>query len=143
VNSEDILHAEQIRALAGSDEIVLTMRLDVVSLHRAKQHLEYLKRNQVSEDHVHVVAIGTGHTGELPVTPVKKILGVSEIHCVPDDPIASIASVNVGNPLVLESPKSKCAQAIAKITAKLSQLAEIDSQVTKRWKLPSLKAASF
>lgn len=143
VNSEDILHAEQIRALAGSDEIVLTMRLDVVSLHRAKQHLEYLKRNQVPVDHVHIVAIGTGHTGELPVTPVKKILGVSDIHCVPDDPVASIASVNVGNPLVLESPKSKCAQAITNIAATLSRLPDIGAQVPKRWKLPGIKAASF
>ena len=88
VNSEDILHAEQVRALASSEDIVLTMRLDLVSLYRAQQHLAYLRRNQVFPEHIHVVAMGTGYSGELPVNSVKKVLGIKELHSIPDDPVA-------------------------------------------------------
>jgi Flp pilus assembly CpaE family ATPase len=119
INSEDIQHAEQIRAIAASDAVVLAMRLDVVSLHRAKQHMVFLTENHVSREHIHVVAMGTGHAGELPVAAVKKILQVSDVSCVPDDPVSTIMSINVGNPLVLERPHAKASQAITKFADSL------------------------
>jgi pilus assembly protein CpaE len=112
VNSEDVVHAEQVKALGSSDEVVLTMRMDVVSLHRAKQHVDYMIRNRVSPSQIHVVAMGTGTSGELPVKAVKQVLGTSALHCVPDDQAAVTMSINVGNPLVQESPKSKASRAI-------------------------------
>jgi Flp pilus assembly CpaE family ATPase len=113
VNSEDAVHAEQVKALACSEKIVLTLRLDLVSLHRAKQHLEFMTRNRVATADIHIVAMGTGHSGELPLKTVKNVLNVSTIHNVPDDSCATTMSINVGNPLVLESPKSKTSRAIA------------------------------
>jgi Flp pilus assembly CpaE family ATPase len=119
INSEDMQHAEQIRATASSDVVILTMRLDVVSLHRAQQHLAFLTENRVLREHVHIVAMGTGHAGELPLAAVKKILQISAVTCIPDDPVATIMSINVGNPLVLERPHAKVSQAIAKFAESL------------------------
>jgi pilus assembly protein CpaE len=119
INSEDIQHAEQIRAMAASDEVMLTMRLDLVSLHRAQQHIEFLTRNQFARDHVRIVAMGTGYSGELPLAAVKKVLHVSHLTCIPDDPVAVIKSINVGNPLVLEHPTAKPSQAIVKFAESL------------------------
>jgi pilus assembly protein CpaE len=132
VNSEDVLHAEQVKALATSDEIVLTMRLDVVSLHRAQQHVEFMTRNHVSASHLHVVAMETGLSGELPIKVVKEILKVPQIHCIPHDPVACTMSINIGNPLVLESPKSKAAQAIVGFSDVLTGMSDMDRHADNR-----------
>jgi pilus assembly protein CpaE len=112
INTEDIQHAEQIRALAKSNQIVLTMRLDVPSVHRTKEHIEFLVRNHVAREQIDLVALGTGYSADLPLAPIKKLLQVQNIECIPDDPEAAIMSVNLGNPLVLERPKSKTAVAL-------------------------------
>ena len=124
INAEDLQHADQIRALAAGDEVILTMRLDVVSLHHAQKHVEFLIQHRVSRDHIHVVAMGTGHSGELPVAAVKKVLHVPDLTCIPDDPVAKIRSINLGNPLVLERPNAKISQAITKFAESLIGHAE-------------------
>jgi pilus assembly protein CpaE len=119
INVEDVQHVEQIRALSVSEDIVLTVRLDIVSLHRAQRHIELLTENHVSRERVHVVAIGTGLSGELPVAAVKKVLQVTDVRCIPDDPVAMIRSVNLGNPLVLEQPTSNVAIALRQFAESL------------------------
>ena len=47
INSEDLHHAEQIRAIATSDDVLLTMRLDVASLHRTQKHIEFFMRSHL------------------------------------------------------------------------------------------------
>lgn len=119
VNSEDVQHAEQIRALGMSDRVILTIRLDVVSLFRAKQHVEFMTRNQVEREQIHVVALGTGYSSELPEDAIKKVLQPASISCIPDDPVSVIRSINVGNPIVLESPHTKIAQSIQALSQSL------------------------
>jgi pilus assembly protein CpaE len=142
INSEDIQHAEQIRATAASDEIILTMRLDVVSLRRAQQHVEFLTRNRVSRDHLHAVALGTGCSGELPVAAVKKVLQLPDLLCIPDDPVATITSINVGNPLVREHPNTKASQAFAKLAASLIGAEEDGAQTGGMRPTAAAKAAA-
>jgi pilus assembly protein CpaE len=141
VNTEDSQHAEQVRALAGSDDILLTMRLDVVSLHRAQQHIEFMTRNQVLREHIHVVALGIGHSGELPINAVKKVLQISSLHCIPDDPISTIRSINVGNPIVNENPHAKISQAIATLADLIVKRPENDAKVTAP--ITAVKAAAI
>ena len=71
-----------------------------------------MTRNRVLREHIHVVALGVGHSGELPISAVKKVLQMPSVHCIPDDPVATIRSLNVGNPLVFESPQTKIAHAL-------------------------------
>ena len=142
INSEDVQHAEQVRALAASDEIVLTMRLDVVSLYRAKQHFEFMTHNQVLGEHIHVVALGVGHCGELPVAAVKKVLQTPTLHCIPDDPVATIRSINVGNPLVCESPHARISQAIAAFADLLAGHSDGEAKAPSRSCMASVKAAA-
>jgi pilus assembly protein CpaE len=120
VDVEDLQHAEQVRALAKSDKVVLVMRLDLISLYVAQQHLEYLAHNGVSRDHIQIVALGTGHSSELPVASVKEALSVNAVHCIPDDPTSTVVSLNLGNPLVLETPKSKTTRALTQLADALS-----------------------
>jgi pilus assembly protein CpaE len=143
INSEDVQHAEQVRALAGSDEIILTMRMDVVSLHRAQQHIDFMTRNRVSHEHIHAVALGVGYAGELPLAAVKKVLQLSSIHCIPDDPVAAIMSINVGNPLVLESPNSKAARALVTFAEALCGFEDDAQAPPDRRSMSAVKAAAI
>lgn len=143
VNAEDVQHTEQIRALAVSNEVVLAMRLDLISLHRTQKHIEFLLHNQVPVEHIHVVAMGVGCTGELPVTTVKKVLKTSQFHAIPDDPVSTIMSINIGNPLVLETPTSKASIAIKKTVAQILGYAESDAHSNSHHSMSALKAASM
>ena len=140
INVEDVQHVEQIRALSISDDIILTLRLDIVSLHRAQRHIELLTENHVSRERVHIIAMGAGHAGELPVAAVKKVLQVTDVRCIPDDPVAMIRSVNVGNPLVLEQPNSNAAIALRQFAESLigTECARVNSSSS----ITTLKAAA-
>ena len=142
INSEDVQHAEQIRALAGSDVIVLTMRADVVSLHRAKQHIEFMTHNRVLREHVHVVALGAGHSGELSSAAMKKVLQVTSLHLIPDDPVSSLRSVNLGNPLVLECPHTRISRAITAVADSVAGGSRSAAQPVSRQRMAAVKAAA-
>lgn len=141
--SDDLVHFEKISALVSCDELVLVMRLDLVSLYRAQQHLAYMRQAQTPMDRVHVLALASGHSGELPFQSVKKVLGVSRIDCVPNDPVSNTISVNIGNPLVLELPNSKAAQALVNFSRKLLGIAMATQQGTIRAIGAQLRAATL
>jgi Flp pilus assembly CpaE family ATPase len=142
VNSEDVQHAEQVRALAGSDDIVVTIRLDIVSLHRATQHIEFMTRNRVLREHIHVVALGGGHSGELPIAGVKKVLQISTLHTIPDDPVATIRAINLGNPLVFETPQAAITNAIVSFANALLGASQQAVPVASRPPIAAAKAAA-
>src|SRR6185295_7362725 len=97
----------------------LTMRPDLLSLHRAKQHIDFMLAHDIHNDHIQVAVMGVGLGGELPMTAIKKVLNSSAVHGVPDDATALTLSINVGNPVVLESPKSRASQGILKLASAL------------------------
>ena len=142
VNVEDIQHAEQIQAITACDDIVLTMRLEVASLSRTQRHLEFLEQHQYPSEQVHVVAMGTGYSGELPMKAVKKVLKVSEIHSLPDDPVTTIMSVNVGNPMVFERPNAKPSLAIQSFAKSLCGLNKNEKLGKNRTPIEAVKAAA-
>jgi pilus assembly protein CpaE len=143
INSEDAQHAEQVRALAGSNDILLTMRLDVISLHRAQQHIEFMTRNRVLREQIHIVALGTGHSSELPISAVKKVLQVASVHCIPDDPGSTIRSLNVGNPLVCECPNAKISQALATLADVFIGQSDDTAKPSARPPMATVKAAAI
>ncbi|WP_047814751.1 AAA family ATPase [Rhodopirellula islandica] len=116
VHLDDPIQAEDLGVLESFDAIVLATRLDIVSLLRTKEYLRFLKSKQKSDASIHVIAMGTGHAGELPVKSVEKLLKLNAIHTIPDDPVAVTMSLNMGNPIVLESSSSPIAKAIREAT---------------------------
>ncbi|WP_404310840.1 AAA family ATPase [Neorhodopirellula lusitana] len=130
INSEDVVHAEQLRALALSDAIILTTRLDIVSVYRAKETLRYLLANHIDQASLHIVAMCTGNPSELPAKSVSKLLDIPELHCVPDDPTSTIISLNIGNPVVFEFPQSSFARSVQSLAMKLPTLSELMPDVS-------------
>lgn len=120
VSSEDATYLSQLLTFANCDRIALAMRLDLLSLHKAQQHLQYLRQRNAPVEKIEVVAMGTGHPGELPIAAVAKTLGISKIHLVPDDALAMTIAINLGNPLVVETPTSPATIAIKRLAAAMS-----------------------
>lgn len=143
INSEDAQHADQIRAIAASDQVLLTMRLDIVSLHRAKQHIEFMTSHSIPLEQIHVVALGVCHSHDLPLAAVKKALHIATpLHSIPDDPVAIMRSVNVGNPLVLEEPRHKISQAIASLADRLTGPTQAQRQTPSKVLAAAVQAAA-
>lgn len=122
VSIEDLQHAEQIGILSESDRVILSTRLDLVSLYRTQRHLDYIRRNSNAIERTVVVAVGAGLAGEIPPRAACRILQVPTIHQIPDDSAAGVVSLNIGNPAVREFPQSKASRAITKLAALLVPL---------------------
>ena len=109
VDLEDAEHPEQVRLLAASDQIIIPLRPDLVSLYRTLKFLEYLNRANVAADHITIVANRVGQPDELPTRRMAEILGLPINHKIPEDPVGANRSFNVGVPLVLANPKGDTA----------------------------------
>jgi pilus assembly protein CpaE len=120
VSIEDLQHAEQIGILSESDRVVLSTRLDLVSLYRTQRHLDYVRQNSNAIERTVVVALGAGLAGEIPPRAACRILQVPTIHQIPDDMAAGVVSLNIGNPAVREFPQSKASRAITTLAALLA-----------------------
>lgn len=141
VNTESVYQARQVGVLGMSDVVVLAIRLDIASVHRAKQAITMLLESNVPRASIHIVAVGAGIAGELPANSVKKILQVDNFHCVPEDQEAVVKSTNIGNPLVFEQPNCKTAKAFR---ACAESLLGIEAPAkTSTLPLSGLRAASF
>jgi len=139
VNTEDLQHAEQVRVLASSNDLVITMRLDVPSLETTRQMVDFLVRNQIPKPNIHVVAMGAGQVGELTSSTVQKILAIESFHLLPHDPVATLCSVNLGNPAVVESPNARVSRAIERLVLAITGCATTPSVPTV---LGSLKSTA-
>ena len=125
VNCESALQIEELQAACPSDVTVLTTRLDVVAIARTKETLRFLSSRLPTSASIQVVAMGTGNLGELPSNAVRKILGLPSLVCIPDDPVAINASLNIGSPLVIESPDSATSKALFRFAQSLPDLSKI------------------
>ena len=83
VDLEDAEHSEQVRTMATSDRIILPLRLDFVSLCRAKKCIDHLLQSKIDREHIILVANRTGRAKELPLNRVVEVLGLPVEHRIP------------------------------------------------------------
>lgn len=143
VSIEDLQHAEQIGILAESDRIILSTRLELISLYRTQRHLDYIRKHSDAIERTIVVTAGVGLAGEIPPRAACRILQVPTIHQIPDDAAASVVSLNIGNPIVREFPQSKASRAITKLATGLAPVATPTKPVVRRNFLPFNAATLF
>ena len=119
VCAEDVKHTEQIQTMADSQTVILTTGIHLAGLWRTKQHIEYLVRAGVSRDKLHVAAFGPLGADLAPQHELRRALGSVKVSRVPFDPTAVMTSINLGTPLVTESPQSKTSRAIVALAEQL------------------------
>jgi len=100
----------QLAALA--DRIALVVRLDFPSLCNARRQLDEWRAGQIDMSRIVLVANRAGQPAEIPAAKVQSFLGQPIDVRISDDPVSNNVSINCGIPLLVESPKSRCAQEI-------------------------------
>lgn len=109
---EDAFHAEQYAALACSDVLVVVTRLDFPCLLRTKSLIEYLKKKGMTN--ICVVANNYIKGTSIPENKVESVLKHPLSCVIPHEPSSVLNGVNMGEPAVLEFPRSKFSQSIRK-----------------------------
>ena len=119
VDLEDIFHREQMVAIVAADVLLMIVRLDFVSLVRARKCLLFLEREGVDLTKIQIVANRTGHSGEVPPGKAAAALSRPIPHVIPDNPKFVAAAHNLGEPLVLHAPSSNVAKAMRNLAVSL------------------------
>ncbi|GAA4436392.1 hypothetical protein [Bremerella cremea] len=117
---EDSFHKEQQAALMCSDIVVIVTRLDFTSLLRTKRLLEHFEDKRITN--IAVVANRLVPNASLPPDKVETVLKRPLAAVIPDEPASVLNGVNMGEPAVLEFPRSKFSKAIAMLCDKLSAM---------------------
>ncbi|HZZ80410.1 MAG TPA: hypothetical protein VFE62_18045 [Gemmataceae bacterium] len=115
VDVEDCFHEEQTVALRQANSVLLVTRLDFTSLRSCRRILGYLNELDIVGGKIRVVVSRFGQPNELPVDEAENAIGQRLEQFVPEDVKTVNGANNVGQPVVLHSPKTRVAQAITGI----------------------------
>lgn len=111
---EDAFHQEQFAALECSDLVIVVTRLDFPCLLRTKRLIEHFE----SRDFTNLCVVANNYIKGTSI-PEVKFESVMKRHLsavIPHEPASVLNGVNMGEPAVLEFPRSKFSQAIAKLS---------------------------
>ncbi|PQO38766.1 hypothetical protein C5Y96_02475 [Blastopirellula marina] len=111
---EDAFHQEQFAALECSDVVIVVTRLDFPSLIRTKRLMEHLEGRDLSG--LIVVANKYIKGTSIPEAKFESVMKRRLSVVIPHEPSSVLNGVNMGEPAVLEFPRSKFSQAITKLT---------------------------
>ncbi len=120
VDLEDIVHREQIWVVEQSALVLVVLRLDIVSLSHAQRTMERLEHLGIMRERIYLVANRHGQPKELSIGSAERAIGLKIDYFVPDNPAELNASVNVGQPVLLEHPKSKVSKALTTLASGLT-----------------------
>jgi pilus assembly protein CpaE len=106
-----------LAALDQSDDIVLTLTLDIPSIRSAQRALEIFDRLGYPRSKVSVIVNRWSKQIDLDLHQVEKFLGEPVVGFVPSDYQVAVSSINLGQPLVESNPASRIATEIRRIAA--------------------------
>lgn len=111
---EDAFHQEQYAALECSDLVIVVTRLDFPCLLRTKRLIEYFESRGLTN--LCVIANNYFKGTSIPETKFESAIKRRLSAVIPHEPSSVLNSINMGEPAVVEFPRSKFSQAIAKLT---------------------------
>lgn len=106
--------------LLQADTVLLVVRLDIASVRRAQQLLEFFADLELNLDCVSLI-IGREGPGGLRIANVERTLGMRASFVVPDDSRHATRAINRGRPVILDSPRTAIARRIAEISRHLKE----------------------
>lgn len=123
VDLEDVFHLEQLATLKLSRQILVVLRLEFACLLRAQRIIEFLQHHGISRERIQLVVNRHGQKNELPTKHVIEAIGQPIAHYLPEDYATAVHAINVGSPVVIESPSSKLAAALMKLSKSVAVIA--------------------
>lgn len=114
--------AASAAAIIQSDVVLLVIRLDMTSLHSARQVMDHLNKMGVEDGRIHVVANRYGQKRQLSVKHAEQALAMPIRHLIPDDAASANHSHNSGIPIVMHRPRSRIGKAFQRLGAEMVQM---------------------
>ena len=111
-----------IGAMDAADERVLLLTLDIATIRSAKRALDIFTRLGYDRSRIKIVINRYVKTPEFDLKQVEKVLESKIYATIANDYQAAIASINVGEPLVLSKTQSRIVQDFNHLAGRLSGL---------------------
>ncbi|MFN0087941.1 MAG: AAA family ATPase [Blastocatellia bacterium] len=120
VDPPRVLNEITISALDAADDKILLLTLDIPAIRSAKRALDIFTRLGYDRSQIKVIINRYTKTPEFDLKQVGKVLETEVFATITNDYQAAIASINVGEPLVLSKSPSRVIQDFAHLASKLS-----------------------
>jgi pilus assembly protein CpaE len=134
IDCQHLLDANTVTALDLSDIILLVSLVDVPSVYCTKRVLEVFRKMGFSESKVKVLVNRYDKKDGIPLVKVEEVFGTKIDTVMADDHRAALASINMGNPLILSQPKSVLVKQFADLAVQLTGQSG-DKSRNKKWGL--------
>jgi pilus assembly protein CpaE len=120
-----------IGALDSADERVLLLTLDIPTIRSAKRALDLFKRLGYDRERIKVVVNRYEKTPEFDLKQVEKVLAAKIYATLANDYPAAIASINMGEPLVLSRTQPLLTQDFYQLAALLSGKLSVQEEISQ------------
>ncbi len=117
-----MLNEITIAALDAADDLVLLLTLDIPAIRSARRALDIFTRLGYDRSRIKVVINRYTKTPEFDLKQVEKVLESPVFATITNDYQAAIASINVGEPLVLSKNQSRVVQDFGYLASKLTSI---------------------
>lgn len=110
----------EFAAMEQSDEILLTIQLDVSSLYNVLRLMQTIQERNGLIEKIRVIANRVGADGsEITIQQAQETIGREIVCQIPNDSRTMMASRNAGVPLIDHAPRSRLFQAIQELSTTL------------------------
>lgn len=120
-----------IGALDNADERVLLVTLDIPTIRSAKRALDLFKRLGYDRERIKVVVNRYEKTPEFDLKQVEKVLAAKIYATLANDYPAAIASINMGEPLVLNKTQPLITQDFYRLAGLLSGKLSVQEEISQ------------
>ncbi len=117
-----------IEAVRQSETVLLVLRLDYTSLRHARRWCEQMRQRGLNSDRVRLVANRHGEWKQVGVAAAEESLGMKITALIPNDPWRVNRAINMGKPVVLQSPLAKISRRITALAASVNGHAPMAKQ---------------
>ncbi|MCI0337877.1 MAG: AAA family ATPase [Acidobacteria bacterium] len=115
-----MLNELTISALDSADDLILLLTLDIPAIRSAKRALDIFTRLGYDRNRIKVVINRYTKTPEFELKQVEKVLETKVFATITNDYQAAIASINVGEPLVLSKNQSRVVLDFGNLASRLT-----------------------
>ena len=111
-----------IELLDLADDIVLVSQLTVPTIRNTRRYLDLLDRLEIPRERIKLIVNRHANDGPISVSDLEKAVGMEVFWRLPNEYRSMRAAIDSGNPVLLDSPRSRLSKSYHDIGAALSDL---------------------
>jgi pilus assembly protein CpaE len=111
-----------IELLDLADDVLLVSSVDVPTIRNTRRYLDLFERLEVPRDRVRLVVNRHQDAGRLGIKDLENTVGKEVFWCLPNDYRPMSAAIDNGNPVVMDSPRSRLSKSYREMGDALQEL---------------------